>query len=269
MAFYRSFLISGLLLLFGLTGCSSNGNNANPTANGGSTAGPGFASDSVYTLLQEAGTNALRDAFDARSGIRYFRRTHTRQMDPSTGRSIASYERLVRHEPVDDGGIETVDVDSSGRFELGILSQLMRRSAGPQRISNPIPHLLPDDPAYLSDRGPGLYSYEMLADTSIGGRPTAVAKLSAGSGATDDQQIRAARFYIDRSTMELVGVRLRRQQGAILFSEETTLEVYLQRIGSNQWFPERTHYRTTLDIPFLSSKQLQTESHYFTRPPEG
>lgn len=268
MGFYRSLLILTLSLLPVLTGCSptGSGDSARGTAAVGSSAS---TPDSVYALLQKAEDNALREAFEARSGTGYFKRTHTRQMDPATGRAIASYQRLIRHEPDGRSTTRLVESDSSGAFQLGILSGLMQRPSRPEVGSNPIPHLLPDDPAYLSDRGPGVYDYNLLADTSIAGRSAVVAKISVSAGATDDQQIRAARFYIDRSTMELVGVRLRRQQRALLFSEESTVEVYLQRIGSNRWFPERTRYRTTLDIPFLSAKQLETETHYLTTLPEG
>lgn len=268
MGFYRSFLILTLSLLPALTGCSPTGSSE--SAGSRSAAGPSAAAaDSVYVLLQDAGDSALREAFDARSSTSYFRRTLTRQMDPATDQPIASYQRLIRHEAGGDGTTTLIESDSSGVFHLGVLSGLMNQSSDPGVGSNPIPHLLPDDPAYLSDRGPGLYNYEMLADTSIAGRRAAVAKISVSPGATDDEQIRAARFYIDRSTMELVGVRLHRQQRALLFSEESTVEVYLQRIDSNQWFPARTRYRTTLDIPFLSAKQLETETQYYTVLPEG
>jgi hypothetical protein len=261
MRFHHSFLIAGLVQFLVITGCSTTTTDRA----GNSDRSPDPAQESAYTLLQDVQSNVLREAFETRATTRYLRRAETRQMDPKTGQRVASIEQLTRYDPTDNGSTTVVEADSSGRFKLGLLSRLIRPSSRPDIGQNPVPHILPDDPAYLSERGPSLYQYELLADSSIAGRSVTVARVSVSPEATDDQQVRTARFYVDQATNELVGVILHRRQQALLFSEETTIEVYLQRIGSDHWFPERTSYRTKLDIPFLSAKQLETDMHYFTR----
>lgn len=268
MSFSRGFLVSLCMLAAIIGGCNGTGSDASPMDVGQDTSTSDEV-DSVVTLLQTADTTALHEAFAARNQINYFRRSRTRQIHPATEDLIASYELLIKHVPENENRIELVKADSSGSFTLGFFSSFMRPTLQVGMLANPAPHLVPDDPAYLGNRGPSLYQYELLPDTVIAGRPTAVARITLKPTAGEDQQIRAGRFYIDRSTGSYVGISLLRRQKALLFSEESTLEVYIQHNVSTGWFPDRTSYRTKLDIPFITSKHLTTEAQYFTQSPGG
>lgn len=266
MCFHRGFpglfcFLLGLLLV----GCAQE---TPPAASDPSPAAP---DDSAFQLVTAMTTDALKQAFEQRADYPYVRRSSTAQIDPQTGRRTAFYQETVRYRPEHSGeqAFERVAVDSAGAFDMGLLDGMFAQTQQPQMLQNPAPYLLPEKPTYSSARGPQLYEYNLLPDTTLAGRAAAVVQIRLKTKVGNDQQIRSARFYIDRSSHQLVAIRLHRRQNALLFKEKTTLQARIHPRPNNKWFPDFTRYVTTLELPFTSPQRLRGEARYFSELPTG
>lgn len=215
--------------------------------------------DSVVALLQSLRTEAIDTAFARLPTLAFTRRVRTEQVE--AGRVLASRTRTLRY-PGGRTAPTLLHRDSSGTFDFGLLGWVAQPDARQDAAATLAPHIVPDDPAYLSPRNQEAYTYRLLPDTALAGRAAQVIDVQARPDAQSDLSIRHARFFVDRASGRLVAVRLARSKRAFLFDEDSRFFVRLQPGPEGQWVPHSTRYWTRLDLPLGTPRQFRTDASY-------
>lgn len=217
--------------------------------------------DSALALLGTIDTERLSAAFERLDAFRYRVVTQTEQL----GDAAPTVQRTVTADvtPAADGPrIDIVQTDSSGTFDFGRFDPFANDAAeSPLPAENPATLVLPEDPAYLDPRGREAFAFSFAPDTLLGGRRVQIVAIAAREG-EDDQALRRARLYIDRTTGVLVGVRLRRRTESVIFREASDTAVLLQPGPADGWLPSLTRVETTLGALFTDQRRFRLTRRY-------
>lgn len=224
--------------------------------------GEAAARDSVVAALRAADRRPFEEAFEALGHTPHTVSERLEQVDP-IGRVTATRTRTLR---VAGGAPEVLSADSSGTFDLGTFGRFVSLDAVDRLPANPLPHLLPEDPPYLSPRGGEAYAFAFEPDTTLGGRPVRVPTARAHSGA--DPAIREAVLFVDPASGALVGARVRRRQASPLFGETSTLAVLL-RPEAGGWLPASTRFDVALRAPLTASRRFRLTREYAYAGPQS
>ena len=212
-------------------------------------------------LLAAADTSALRQAFSRLHDYAFTRRLRTEQYGQDT--VIAFAERVLRYAAGDTNGhvVRVQAADTSGAFHFGLLGTFVGDDAPSPHLTDPIPNLLPDEPAYASARNRDAYRYQLLSDTLLDGRTVQRLDIQARPGEGDAQTLRYARLYIDRATRVLVALYLEQARNTVLFREQSHLYAQV-RYTDGTWLPAQTRVWTQINTLFSPARQFQTSSSY-------
>jgi hypothetical protein len=261
---YALFALGCLLLLFG---CGRQGASIPGQAFYAVSANPYLQNsaerDSIFSVLRTINQEHFRYAFDRLATRNFTRYTRIEQFDRDDY-LIAYDEHVVRHGT--SGGartFEVLDVDSAGDFDYGYFSRFVSETIPMQDPPNLAAYILPDEPAYLSERNRDAYLYRFLADTLMWDVVAQVVEIRAKPKDGDGQNVRRVRFYIDRSSKALIGMHMERIDLAMFFREESRFYVHIRRSPDGSWVPYNTRFETRIRVPFRPAQLFRTVSTYF------
>jgi hypothetical protein len=217
--------------------------------------------DSALTLLSNADTDTLGDAFERLDAFRYRIVTQTEQL--GDGASVAQRTITAEVTPTADGPrADIVETDSSGAFDYGRFSVLASDGpVSPLATENPAPLVLPEDPAYLDPRGREAFTFGFAPDTVLSGQRVQIVTVDARAGA-DDQPLRSARLYLHSTTGAVVGVRLQRRTESLVFSESSDATILLQPGPAGGWLPRLTRVETEVNALFSDAHRFRIARRY-------
>ena len=213
--------------------------------------------DSVFALLQSVNTNTFEAAFERLAATPYRVTTRTEQLG-ADGEVVASRSRTYSVTP---RAAELVAADSSGAFDYGAFDRFASETeALPAFAESPAAHVLPAEPAYLDPRGRAAFLFETAGDTLLGDRRVRILTVRARPGEGDDQPLRAARLYLDTAGA-LVGARVERRQGSMLFEEASTRALFLQPAPEG-WLPHRLSVASHIGAPLAAPRRFRLAWSY-------
>jgi hypothetical protein len=251
-------LLSGVLVV-SLSACADRQAPALRTPAEAATA------DSAVALLVRADDAALRQAFENVSSLRHARYMRTDQFDEG-GLRLAYQEHVVHFGEGDAGGRggELVQEDSSGMFDFGYARRFVSRAPDPVDPAGLPGYILPDDPAYATQRDMEAYRYHIIGDTTLHGRAVRLVRASALPGTGDDQAIRRAHVYLEERTDRIVGIYIERIERALWLREESALFASVERLPSGSWVPKQTRFETLIKLPFRPSQRFRSSTSYYS-----
>ena len=261
-------LLGGVLAALLLGGCGGGDERDGPLhgASEGAFQSPIFpdTADTRTQALQALDSlrrGAMQNAFERLADLGYTRRVRTEQLNRK-GRVIAYEERTMRHAP--GGGLRVLRSDSSGSFDFGTLGRFADTQAG-AAAADLAQQVIPDEPAFLSERNRYAFQYRLLPDTTLASGPAQVIAVRARPSPDGDKQtVRHARLHIDRDTRQLVSLRLHRARRSLLFDETTRQFVRLRPAPADPaaWVPAQTRFETRLDMPLRPARRFRSKASY-------
>ena len=214
--------------------------------------------DSVLAYLRQATDLETRRGFRYLSELDFTRTVRTELLNPQS-MSDAYRESRIR---ITSGEPRLLGTDSSGTFDLGEwdgTAHAMYDSALPE---NPVPYIVPEDPAYLAPRNRDVFIYKFLPDTTFGNTTAHVVEIHAIPEHEQQPTIRRARLYYKASNEQLIGLALWRQNSGFLFQEDSHLELMMQKAPTGVWVPHITTVRTQLKTFLRPTRALRTTNTY-------
>lgn len=221
--------------------------------------------EAALQALDAMKRGAMQGAFANLQHLAYTRHVRTEQLGAG-GQVKAFEERVARHTP--GGGLRIVRSDSSGTFDLGLLGRFTSTEADAP-ATNLARQVLPEEPAFLSERSRYAFRYRLLPDTALAGGPAHVVAVRARPGPDGDKQtVRRARLYLNKDTGQLVAVRLHRVRRSLLFDEDTRQYVRIRPVphraapDSTGWVPAETRFQTRLHMPLRPARRFRSSASY-------
>lgn len=258
---FVALLVLGGLLLGG-TGCTSSDGQSPPPFMPSDTITSAVDRDSALAVLTSMRRTAFDSAFARLSEYAYTRSVRTEQMTPAgTTTAVRSYELRYR-----TGGERGTFKrrDSTGSFRDGGFFGRVAPDRDPRaRPPNVAAQLLPDQPAYVEPRTREAFRYALQPDMLAGEIPVYVLEVTARSRGTGREQgVRYARLLLHRSSRQLIGLSLVRDDEVLLFGEDSRMSVQLQRAPDEAWVPHVTRVRAIVHVPLRTSRRFRTVSTY-------
>lgn len=218
--------------------------------------------DSIFTALNAINQDPFRNAFTALEQQAFTRYTRTEQFDKEDF-LVAYQEHIIRHEH--EGGARTYatqSMDSAGTFDYGYFSRFVSETVTTQDPPDLTRYVVPEDPAYLSERNRDAYVYRFLPDTLMWDMVARVIEIRARPADGDGQNIRRVRLYVDRGTQTLIAMYMERIDLAMLFREESRFYVHIRPEGDH-WVPYNTRFESRISVPFRPTQLFRTVSTYY------
>ncbi|RMF60810.1 MAG: hypothetical protein D6746_06370 [Bacteroidetes bacterium] len=215
--------------------------------------------DSAFVLLSSMQRTRLDTAFARLAAYDFTRLDRVVERD-ARGLRIAFDETIV----ASDAPASPLRHDHAGTFSRGPFGGWLGGSttAPPP---DPVPYLLDTEPAFLTPRYRDAFTYRLLPDTLLWGRLARVVEVAARPGT--EQRLRAARLYLEAETNELIGLRVRREDPALLFRERSRYVLTLRPAGGPDWLPHLFRYHTALVPLFGAPRHFERlVVHYALRP---
>lgn len=208
----------------------------------------------VFELLQAIDEDVFREAFRSLPEGSFLRYERTEQRDENH-RLERMIERVLRHAPEADPEVVTL-IDSTGTFEEDRTPGFLQGENPP--LAQLHQHLLPEEPAYASERDAEAFRYRLDPDTTLWGRSVRMAHIEARSVEGSDQSLRTVRLYVDGETNALVGLFLQQVDDGLLFGENTTFDVRLRPGSNGTWRPHLLRVHSDLHTAFLPRRVFRT-----------
>jgi hypothetical protein len=215
----------------------------------------------VLAALDTLQTDLLRDAFDSLPSRARTWVTRTEQLAPD-GAVLGSRTYRVRQDT--QGDLQIISVDSSGAYDFGLFASMTDDEGAPEAYTNPLPEILPEDPAYASARNADAFLYRRLPDTTLAGQ--SVHRYEVQARPDTDQPIRRARFYVTPETQQLVALDLKRINPSFLFQEDSRFQVFATPNASGSWEPDFVDIRTAISLPTQRSRTFHLRTEFSDGP---
>lgn len=244
-----------LILAVGMAGCSRREI---------STVGPIEAAerDSLIATINGVKQEAIRTAFSRLSNYSYNRYLRTEQFDIDDFIIAYSEQHLAITATPDGPKSSVVRADSGGAFDFGFFKRFVSENVSDPDPVDLIPYVLEEDPPYLNPKNVDKYSFRVRGDTLMWDRESHIYEVRAKPDAADGLNIRKVRYYVDKTSNQLVAMYLERIDLGLLFREESTFYVHILPVGSGDLVPYNTKFETTIKTPFKSSYRIRTVSTY-------
>lgn len=211
----------------------------------------------ALALIERMDREALDAAFDRLAGVPYTVEERLTQLDRD-GRTTAHRSRTLA---VEGGRAETVEADAEGTIDFGNFGRFLAVDDLDAVPTNPVPHLFPDDPPYLTPQGREAYQFGFAADTTVSRRILRVVTVEARPGAGDGQALRRAHLYVDPGTNRLVGLRAWRHSDTLLFGETSRFALLL-RPSPVGWLPAEADYTIAVRGALTATRHFRLERRY-------
>ena len=225
----------------------------------------GAGRDAALALLASLDREAFRQAFERLAHYHYTRQVRTVQLNRQ-GELRAYLERTLRYNSRgEEPAASVLEVDSSGTFAFGLLGRFaVGGEIDVERPTRLTERLLPEEPAYLSERNREAFLYSLEQGTTRAGRPVRILVIEARPGEGDEQTIRRVRLYVERQSRQLVALYLERADQDIFFSERSRLYAETKPTSDGAyWLPSRTRFHAQLDLPLQPPRAFRTSSVYY------
>lgn len=225
---------------------------------------PAAERDSIFTVLAEIDQRPFRAAFEQLQHHSFTRYTRTEQFDRGDF-LVAFQERILRHAL--DGNRRTYTTlaeDSAGAFDYGYFSGFVSENVTSQDPPDLIPYVLPEDPAYLTERNRDAYLYRILPDTLMWDMVARVIEIRARPAEGDGQNIRRVRLYVDRGTQTLIAAYMERIDLSMWFREESRFYIHVRPAATGAWVPYNTRFESRISVPFRPTQLFRTVSTYYS-----
>lgn len=219
--------------------------------------------DEAFTVMESMKEDAIRDSYKKLREYNYTRYTRTEQRDVDEA-IIAFEERTVRYELEDNQRFLLVDeADSTGTFEYGLFNQFVSSNTGSNDPPDMTRYVLPQDPSYQDPRNEEAYQYRIFPDTLMWNIVARVIDIRAKPELGDGQNIRKVRLYVDRNSLQLIGIYIERIDLAMLFREESQFYVDIRQTEEGDWVPNNTRFKTNIKVPFNPDQTFSTVSSFY------
>lgn len=217
--------------------------------------------DSVIAFIETVNQEPMRTAFERLEQYEYDRYLRTEQYDGDDF-LLAFMEHLIEAGSGPDGRRLTVtQADSAGEFDFGFFNQFVSENVDNPDPVDLVPWLLEEDPVYLNPRNVDKYAFRMMGDTLLWDRSAMIVEVRAKPEVADGLNVRKVRYYVDRSSRDLVAMYLERIDLGLLFREESTFYMHIQPVGG-ELVPWNTRFQTKIMTPFKGSYLIRTVSTY-------
>ena len=230
-----------LLPLVGLLLLSACGDASPQTA--------GANEEAAFALLSSLDAGAVTEAYQRLDGYAYT--VEVRLTEEHAGERRQAQRRLTRRPTPDGVATRVVAVEGAWGEE-----------AWGDGAFNPLPPLLPDEPAFLTPQSREQYRYTVRPDTTIRGRRLRVVEARLRPEAGDEQAIRRARFLIDPRSDAVLGVEVDRASASALFDETGHAAVYLRPGPDDAPVPAHAVAETMVDVSGAPPRRLRLEWHF-------
>jgi len=160
--------------------------------------------------------------------------------------------------PADRREVTVISSDSSGSIEQSLWSQFDTQGASETAFEETVwnwPELvLPEDPLFLSERGPSFFRYAAAGDTLI---ESALVTIFESAVRQDEsrQGIQRARLYLHQGS--LVGAEILVTQQSFLFHELSSFRIILSPGPGGEWLPAHVALLSTVGLPFSRSRSYE------------
>lgn len=218
--------------------------------------------DSVLELVNQANSEAFKQAFLALPNYTYTRYSRTDQFEDNDF-LVAFRERAVQHYgPTDARQYRIIEADSTSDFDFGFFRRFVSTTVEERDPADLTPYLFPEDPGYLSDRNFEAYLYRFQQDTLMLDIAARVAEIRAKPVDGDGKNIRRAKFFFDQASGQFVAFELERIDLALFFREESRFFVHLQEAPDGTLVPYNTRIETRIIMPFKPPQIFRTVATY-------
>lgn len=137
----------------------------------------------------------------------------------ATGAVVGTFEQSLQ--PAEEGA-RVVATAASGTLDDA-------EAPDAADLASPAAFALGDRPAYLDPRGQDGYTFSLLPDTTLAGRPVRVVEARVRPGFADAETVQRARLYLDGR--RLVGFDVERATRSLLFRETSRVRAFAQPAG--------------------------------------
>jgi len=219
--------------------------------------------DEAFTLMGSMKEDAMRESYRKLREYNYTRYTRTEQRDIEEA-IIAFEERTMRYE-LDEGlrYLYVDEADSTGTFDFGLFNQFVSSNTGSNDPPDMSRFVLPREPAYKDPKNQEAYQYRIRRDTLMGDVAARVVDIRAVPEFGDGQNIRRVRLFIDRRSLQLIGIYMERIDLAMLFREESQFYVDVHQSDEGDWLPNNTRFKTNIQVPFNPNQTFSTVSTFY------
>ncbi|MDX1421008.1 MAG: hypothetical protein R3181_13670, partial [Rubricoccaceae bacterium] len=207
---------------------------------------PEEGDDEAFALLTRLDVSAIAEAYSRLDRYAY---TAEVRLSAHDGAGARAASRTVERHPTDDGIAERL-VSSEGDEAMA------QGWDATVRLVDPLPALLPDEPAFLSARSREDYRYR-LADTLLGGARHRVVEAVLRPEAGGEQVIRRARFLLAPRTDRILGAEVVRRSASVLYDETAEASVRLRPGPGGAFVLDSAVVETTVDVPGASPRRLR------------
>lgn len=211
----------------------------------------------ALAFVERVDREALDEAFDRLARVPHTVEERLTQLDRD-GRPTAHRTRRLA---IEGERAETVAADSAGTIDFGNFGRFLAVDDLDAVPANPVPHLFPDDPPYLTPQGREAYQFRFAADTTIARRILRVVTVAARPGVGDGQALRRAHLYVDPGTNRLVGLRAWRHSDTLLFGETSRFALLL-RPSPVGWIPAEADYTIAVRGALTATRHFRLERRY-------
>lgn len=219
--------------------------------------------DEAFTLMGSMKEDAIRESYRKLREYNYTRYTRTEQRDIEEA-IIAFEERTMRYE-LDEGVryLYVDEADSTGTFDFGLFNQFVSSNTGSNDPPDMTRFVLPREPAYKDQRNQEAYQYRMRPDTLMGNIVARIIDIRAVPDLGDGQNVRRVRLFVDRSSLQLIGIYIERIDLAMLFREESQFYLDVRQTDEREWVPNNTRFKTNIKVPFNPDQTFSTVSTFY------
>lgn len=248
-------------MFLGGMGCTSSGERPASPFMPSDTITSTVDRDSALAVLTSMRRTAFDSAFVRLKDYAVTRTVRTEQLMPS-GKTAAVRSYEIQYQPgAERGTIQRRD--STGTFrDGGLFGRVAPESDPAAWPTNVAAQILPDQPAYVEPRTREAFRYALRAGT-FQDTPVYVLEATARPyGTGRDQGVRYARLRLHRSSRQLIGLTLVRDEQVLLFEEDSRMSLSLRRAADGAWVPRGSRVRAILSVPFRTPRRFRTVSSY-------
>ncbi|NNF57764.1 MAG: hypothetical protein HKN04_05935 [Rhodothermaceae bacterium] len=213
------------------------------------------AADSAFALLASLNHNTIAEAY-----ARLNRTPHTAEIELATldsaGQVLTRSIRRVERRPTADGVQETVV-----RADTAAIAPGEESWAEQLTVRNPLPRVLPDDPAFLDPRARDQYRYTMRNDSTRDGRRRIV-EARLRDEVDTEQAIASARYHLAGEDKTILSVDMRRASTSVLFDETSGVQVRLGATAEGVLVPRIAIMESTVDVPGSPPTRLRLTQRF-------
>ncbi len=198
-------------------------------------------------------------AYERMAGATYTLRTTTSETD-TDGTIVASETRVIR---VQNGLGRVEETARVGKLSSGFMTFAVSADSIPDQSPTLMELWVPGQPAFVSARNREFYRYFSRRDTTYRGEPCRVFFVEAVSSVSPDRMpVRRARLVVAGRDSTILALTIVRQDDALFYSEQSVLDLELERESSGAVQPTLRRVSATVEAPFRRPHRFEVVQEY-------